>query len=141
MSAMPIEKARTEKTMPGIAKLVTMQKNGERNIRKHKLQSYKHRKQLMPETKAKQKLKHASDCKSIVKKPPLLSLLSGDLNEDKKEEMAKEQFMYGKCNHVGCKCCKFVESTSKWSRGKCKYCNHKKEHHKKIKIKTKSLPK
>ena len=33
------------------------------------------------------------------------------------------------CNHAGCYCKSWVEPTSKWSKGKCKNCNHSQKEH------------
>ena len=36
----------------------------------------------------------------------------------------------GKCAHIGCRCKTYTESASKWSKGKCKSCNHTEAEHK-----------
>ena len=36
------------------------------------------------------------------------------------------------CNHSGCYCKEYVVSTSKWSKGKCKKCNHSQKEHAEI---------
>ena len=33
------------------------------------------------------------------------------------------------CNHAGCYCKAYVVPTSKWSKGKCKNCNHSQKEH------------
>lgn len=38
----------------------------------------------------------------------------------------------GKCTHAGCQCTTYKESTSKWSKGKCKTCTHTLIQHKKV---------
>eukprot|EP01084_Bolivina_argentea_P286393 491260_1 len=38
--------------------------------------------------------------------------------------------MASKCGHMGCKCESFVESKSKWTKEKCKTCNHPQNKHK-----------
>eukprot|EP01084_Bolivina_argentea_P049931 91809_1 len=35
----------------------------------------------------------------------------------------------GICNHSGCYCKGYIIPTSKWSKGKCKSCNHSKKEH------------
>eukprot|EP01084_Bolivina_argentea_P001526 2821_1 len=34
-----------------------------------------------------------------------------------------------KCNQMGCSCKKYIENPSKWSKGKCKCCNHREKMH------------
>ena len=38
------------------------------------------------------------------------------------------------CNHAGCYCKAWVEPTSKWSKGKCKNCNHSKKEHGELEV-------
>eukprot|EP01084_Bolivina_argentea_P061295 112015_1 len=41
----------------------------------------------------------------------------------------KSAILDGKCTHMGCYCTTYSKPTSKWSKGKCKSCNHPKKEH------------
>merc|ERR1712154_650848 len=111
---------------------VSMFKRRNKNNKKSnnsKLQSYSYRKTPMTES-------------TRSSKAPLLGILSSNAlktkkkNDKRENEKENESYYHGKCNQSGCPCSRFVECSSKWSKGKCKYCNHKKEHHKKMKLKS-----
>eukprot|EP01084_Bolivina_argentea_P286496 491468_1 len=55
---------------------------------------------------------------------------------ESKENMVE---IHGKCIAQGCKCDKYVENPSKWSKGKCKTCDHPPIRHKKTWVKASSL--
>eukprot|EP01084_Bolivina_argentea_P012023 22537_1 len=46
-----------------------------------------------------------------------------------------------KCHHINCKCNKYIENTSRWSKNKCKSCNHKKQKHFSTQTQTQNKPK
>eukprot|EP01084_Bolivina_argentea_P242807 407211_1 len=50
-----------------------------------------------------------------------------DVSNQPNEEM---QAVGGRCTQVSCRCKAFTESQSKWSKGKCKSCNHTEAQHK-----------
>ena len=128
--------------IPGIAKLVTVQKKSNNNISTGNINHSKHQinaQKFERHTSNKNKIEKRCGSKMQIynhrkipktdsrrsPKAPLLDILqSNDLKKEK-------TYFYGKCNQSGCSCTKFVACSSKWSKGKCKYCNHKKEHHKK----------
>eukprot|EP01084_Bolivina_argentea_P242806 407210_1 len=49
------------------------------------------------------------------------------IDEDQKADMVEFR---GKCIASGCKCPKYMENPSKWSKGKCKTCDHAPSTHK-----------
>ena len=61
----------------------------------------------------------------IVKKPETV-IIGGDQSKENGDDENKEDMVqvYGRCKQAGCKCNKFIENTSKWSKGKCKSCGH-----------------
>ena len=46
------------------------------------------------------------------------------------ELLPKHKAADGKCEYFNCKCALYVPSSSKWSKDKCKSCNHHKSKHK-----------
>ena len=54
----------------------------------------------------------------------IVVVASGDDNKDGMEQIP------GKCIERNCKCDKYVENPSKWSKGKCKTCDHPPTKHK-----------
>eukprot|EP01084_Bolivina_argentea_P272104 463184_1 len=54
-------------------------------------------------------------------------------DDENKEDMMETR---GKCNQAGCKCAKYIKNPSKWSKGKCKTCDHPPIRHKKQWVKT-----
>ncbi len=54
-------------------------------------------------------------------------------SDDNKENMIE---IRGRCNESGCKCDKYIENPSKWSKGKCKTCDHPPIRHKKQWVKS-----
>ena len=65
--------------------------------------------------------------------PPItVSKAPSNSNDDQKENMIQ---IAGRCKSAGCKCDKFVENPSKWSKGKCKSCDHPPNNHQQTWIK------
>ena len=58
------------------------------------------------------------------------NLFKESVIEAVKDTMAQQQqSSSGICMHSGCYCKQYVVPTSKWSKGKCKQCNHSKKEH------------
>eukprot|EP01084_Bolivina_argentea_P250701 420171_1 len=55
-----------------------------------------------------------------------------NMNDSKHKNSLSSQMSISnssKCSHFGCKCVKYIENISKWSKGKCKICNHTVKEH------------
>ena len=65
-------------------------------------------------------------------------IIGGD---DNAEELNTDGMIQirGKCITSGCKCDKYVENPSKWSKGKCKACPHTEANHKQIWVKKENV--